>query len=135
MQLPLKKEEFLKICAWKTPRSQTWCDQNEENVIKEVSSIAYETNSELVRIYTWTALKGVQWPTASVFLHFLFIDKYPILDFRALWSLGETAPHEYSFLLWLKYVEACRDIAQKSKVTMRELDQALWKYSQINQDN
>ncbi len=33
-------------------------------------------------------LDGVEWPTASTILHFCGARPYPILDYRALWSLG-----------------------------------------------
>jgi hypothetical protein len=129
----LTKKEFLTVCAWKTPRSQPRCESNDENLIREISKIARTTASECMRIQVWTLLAGVKWPTASVFLHFAFPNKYPILDFRALWSLRTDAPTQYTFAFWSDYVQFCRSLARKSGVTMRVLDQALWKYSEIHQ--
>jgi hypothetical protein len=71
----LTKGEFLTVCAWKTPRTSKWCCTNEEEVIREVSSLVFTTKSEVLRIQSWTMLAGVKWPTASVFLHFLYADK------------------------------------------------------------
>ena len=129
----LAKDEFLTVCAWKTPRTSKWCGTNEEEVIREVSALVFATKSEVLHIQSWTMLAGVKWPTASVFLHFLYADQYPILDFRALWSLGFDKPPTYTFSFWMEYVTCCRDLAQKARVSMRVLDQALWKYSQENQ--
>lgn len=129
----LTKQEFLTVCAWKTPRSRLHCESNDDQYIKEISALAMETTSERLRIEVWTLLSGVKWPTASVFLHFGFPDKYPILDFRALWSLQREVPGKYSFDFWDKYVEACQRIAREAGVTMRVLDQALWKYSDLHQ--
>lgn len=39
-----------------------------------------------------TTINGVSWPMASVLLHFGHADRYPILDFRALWSLEVDTP-------------------------------------------
>ena len=45
-------------------------------------------------------------PTASVPLHLAHRDPQPILDFRALWSLGvDKQPSYYSFELWERYVQ------------------------------
>jgi len=128
----LTKDEFLTVCAWKTPRSQPRCGSNDAGFIREVSSLARMTNSEQMRIQVWTLLAGVKWPTASVFLHFAFPGRYPILDYRALWSLRvDGVP--YTFALWQEYTTFCRALSCRAGVTMRELDQALWKYSELHQ--
>jgi thermostable 8-oxoguanine DNA glycosylase len=129
----LTKKEFLKVCDWKTPRTKPRCERNDEDFIRVISSLVKTTKSERLRIQAWTLLEGVGWPTASVFLHFAFPDKYPILDFRALWSLSTEVPKQYTFQFWQKYSEFCRELACKAGVTMRELDQALWVYSKLNQ--
>lgn len=40
-----------------------------------------------MRIEVLTVVCGVSWPVASTILHYCVSDDYPILDFRALWSL------------------------------------------------
>lgn len=129
----LTKKEFLIVCAWKTPRSQSRCATNDESTIEEISRLALSTSSEALKIQAWTLLSGVKWPTASVFLHFAFENCYPILDFRALWSLGIEKPPPYTLKFWHEYTKTCRDLAANAKVSMRVLDQALWKYSDLNQ--
>jgi thermostable 8-oxoguanine DNA glycosylase len=129
----LTKAEFLTVCAWKTPRSASKCTKSDEEIIRDISTLVLTTQSEVLRIQSWTMLSGVKWPTASVFLHFTFIDKYPILDFRALWSLGLDIPPAYTFKFWMEYVLVCRGIAEEIGVSMRTLDQALWMYSKENQ--
>lgn len=129
----LTKAEFLAICAWKTPRSRPRCESNDESDIREVSRFALSTTSERARIQVWTMLSGVSWPTASVFLHFGFPDQYPILDFRALWSMQVDVPSQYTFALWWDYTQKCREIARRARVSMRTLDRALWAYSSENQ--
>lgn len=130
----LTKDEFLTVCSWKTPRSKPRCESNEASLIQEVSTLALTTKSEQIRIQIWTLLAGVKWPTASVFLHFAFQDRYPILDFRALWSLMTEVPSQYTFQFWSAYVDFCCNLARSAEVSMRMLDQALWKYSEIHQN-
>jgi hypothetical protein len=130
----LLKEEFLTVCAWKTPRSQSRCASNDASLIEEISRLVLTTHSEALRIQAWTLLAGVKWPTASVFLHFAFENQYPILDYRALWSLGFRKPPRYTFKFWESYTAFCRATAAEASVSMRVLDQALWMYSSMNQE-
>src|SRR4051812_43486716 len=60
------------------------------------------------------ALRGVEAPTASVLLHFAFPDRYPIIDWRALESLGEPAQATYPIKYWLSYAAACRKLAEEA---------------------
>ena len=130
----LEKAEFLQVARWKTPRSQTLCASNPPEFVREVTSAALATRNERLAIEVLTLLRGVSWPTASVFLHFCSPRPYPILDFRALWSLScDATPADYGFELWQAYVEVTREIAKTSGVSMRELDRALWAYSKRNQ--
>jgi hypothetical protein len=129
----LTKPEFLTVCAWKTPRSKPRCESNDENFINEISRLVKTTNCEQLQIELWTLLAGVKWPTASVFLHFAFPNRYPILDFRALWSIGTDVPKQYTFPFWQEYTKFCRALALEAKVDLRTLDRALWKYSKLNQ--
>lgn len=129
----LTKDQFVQVCEWKSPRAKPRFESNDADLIREVSALARTTKSERLRIQVWTLLDGVKWPTASVFVHFAFPDQYPILDVRALWSLGVERTAQYNFSFWSNYTDACRALAKKAEVTMRELDQALWKHSQMNQ--
>lgn len=131
----LSREDFLAICDWKTPRTRKHVEKNSAAFISEVSRIALSTPNENLRIEILTLLKGVNWPTASVILHFGHTDPYPIIDFRALWSLGvEIKQADYNFELWQEYTNYCRKLAFECNVCMRTLDKALWQYSKENQE-
>ncbi len=126
----LTKDDFLKVCEWKTDRSKSRCTKNSEDYIKEITGIALTTKNERVRIEVLTLLDGVKWPTASVFLHFFHVEKYPILDFRALDSLGiKEPPGQHKFDFWIEYVLYCRQLSDKFKCDMRTVDKALWAFS------
>ena len=74
-------------------------------------------------------LNGVGVPTASTLLHFAFPDDYPILDVRALESLGVKARTQYPVSFWLGYLRACRELSMGCGVSVRTLDKALWQHS------
>ena len=90
------------------------------------------TQDERVRWDILTELRGVGPPTASVVLHFFHEAPYPIIDFRAMWSLS-VDEYNYSFEFWQEYVDFCRDLAERNNVDIRTLDRALWMYSKVNQ--
>ncbi len=129
----LTKRDFLVVLEWKTPRTKSRCQQNDPGFIKEITRIALSSNNERLKIEILTLLHGVDWPSASVILHFGDKKKYPILDFRALWSLGFEEPPKYNFEFWWEYTLFCRNLAKEFKMSMRDLDRALWQYSKENQ--
>ncbi len=93
----LTSTQLLKLCKWKTPRTKSRVAKNSEEFIRVVTETAFSTPSEQLRIEVLTLLQGVSWPTASVLLHFGSSEPYPILDFRALWTLGLRVPKQYDF--------------------------------------
>lgn len=129
----LDKKELKRIAYWKAPRSSGNADKNPEQYVEEITGFALRTPSERARIESLTMLDGVGWPTASVILHIFHRDPYPIMDYRALWSVNLDVPAQYNFDFWWTYVEFCRSIADKTGVNMRMLDKALWQYSKENQ--
>ncbi len=129
----LTKEQLKLLARWKAPRSAGHVEKNDEEYVKEITSWSFFARQERSRIEVLTILNGVQWPSASVILHLFHKDKYPILDFRALWSVEVDVPTQYSFSFWRKYVKFCRGIAQRNSIDMRTLDRALWQYSKEKQ--
>ena len=131
----LSKSDLRTVAAWKSPRSAGHVERNQASYVREVTSIALTAASERMRIETLTILDGVSWPTASVILHFFHRSRYPILDFRALWSVKLKPPSQYGFDHWWSYVKYCRELASANGVDMRTLDRGLWQYSKEHQSS
>lgn len=130
----LTKADLLTLVEWKSPRPRRFVTRAHESLILEATAVALAAKSEEMRIGVLTLIPGVAYPIASVILHFFHEDPYPIIDFRALWSLNMEAPSTYyTFDHWQRYVAACRAIAAEASVDMRILDRALWQYSKENQ--
>ena len=129
----LKRGEFLRLCRWKTPRSQPRCAENSASQVREATAIALATDDERAKMYVLRSLAGVEWPTASVILHFCDGRPYPILDYRALWSLGYQKPPAYTFDFWMAYTAFTRELARSTGLSMRIVDKALWQYSKQHQ--
>ena len=129
----LTKEQLKRVADWKSPRSAGHIKRNTDEFVKEITSWSFSAQEERSRIEVLTLLNGIRWPSASVILHLFHKEPYPILDFRALWSVGQKPPNQYGFPIWWKYVDFCRRAAQRNAVDMRTLDRALWQYSKENQ--
>jgi hypothetical protein len=129
----LLKSDLRALAKWKSPRSAGHVEKNSDSYIREITHFSLATSDERARVESLTLLSGVSWPTASVVLHLFHQQKYPILDFRALWSMDEKVPTQYGFEFWQEYVDATRAVAQQNDISMRILDRALWQYSKEHQ--
>jgi hypothetical protein len=129
----LTPRELRVLAHWKTPRSAPRVVRNDREFVRETTRLAFSTRSERLRVEALTLLEGVNWPTASVILHFVYPRRYAILDYRALWSLGIDPPPPYGFEFWERYVRFTRSKAQRLNVSMRVLDRALWQFSKERQ--
>ena len=130
----LRQKELVRIGMWKSkrPKRHYESEENDDLTVKEITAFSFRTKSEKARIESLLALKGISWPVASAILHFAFPSKYPIWDFRVLWSLGWT--EHYNFNLWQKYCSKIRKISGKYKLPIRTVEKALWKYSKEQQN-
>ena len=117
------------MCRWKTARSAPLVGSNSAADVEAASGRSLASDDERERIEELLSLRGIGVPTASALLHFASSDGYPILDFRALESLGRTERETYSTDFWLRYLAACRGLASAHGVSVRTLDKALWQHS------
>jgi len=129
----LTKTDLIEFCRWKSPRTHKHVINNDEGFVHAVTEVALSTSNEQMRIGVLTLLHGVSWPTASTILHYCHPDPYPILDYRALWSLSVDAPNHCDFGLWWAYTQFCRELSDLSGESMRTVDRALWQFSKEHQ--
>ena len=109
---------------WRGARTRQLCEKNSAEDVEEITRASFAANSERLRIGALLSLHGVGWPMASVILHFSFPDRYPILDARAMKTVGGSTI--YNFERWMDYTELCRSKAKQFDVPLRVLDKALW---------
>jgi len=123
------RPEFIEVCAWKTHRSRPKISSNTEAEVIAVTGRALAATDEGARMQALLELTGVGVPTASTLLYAGYPADYPILDVRALESLGVRPRSQYPVSFWLEYLDACREIARGNRVSIRTLDKALWQRS------
>ncbi|MEQ9177453.1 MAG: hypothetical protein RIF44_01810 [Nitratireductor sp.] len=99
----MMRDDLIAVARWKWRggRTRQLCGQNTEAEVEEITRVSFAAESERLRIGSLLALRGVQWPMASVILHFAFPDRYPILDVRSMNTVGGSTP--YNFEKWLAY--------------------------------
>jgi hypothetical protein len=131
----LSVAQLHELARWKSKRRAALAQTNSEDFVREITSFAFTALHEHSRIGSLVLLSGVQFPTASVILHFCVDASYPILDFRAIWSLGMEQPSFYSPEYWVNYTSLCRNLAREHDISVRELDMALWQYSKEHQND
>lgn len=127
----MTREDLIAVAEWKWRggRTSQLAAQNTECEVQEITKVAFSATSERLKIGALLALRGVNWPMASVILHFAFSDQYPILDARAMKTVGGST--NYTLERWIQYTELCRKSARDLGVTMRVLDRALWSADKV----
>lgn len=76
------KEQIIKILKWKSPRPLNYYKSNSEKEIIEITKLAFSVENEQLKFHILTALKGVNFPSASAILMFYDRENYPVLDIR-----------------------------------------------------
>lgn len=123
------RETLKVIMRWKSKRRVKLIDKNTDSEIAtalQVSTSSATTEQEAVKILD--KLHGVGIPMASAILTAINPEKYTILDYRALESLGVNRwPNTVTY--YLEYLTACRELVLKYGKTLRNFDRALWQWS------
>ncbi len=123
-------DEFIRVCKWKSARTQKDAARNTAPAVEEATRVAlHDASTEPERFKALRSLHGVAWPTASVFLHLAYPERYPILVWRALQALGVAQPRAYSYRFWEEYVRAWLPLVEQAGVDGRTFDHALWQWS------
>ncbi len=123
------RENLITIAEWKSPRPIALIeDHTDEDIAAALQLASAPATPEALTVAVLTALNGVGSPMASAILAAIHPERYTVLDFRALESLGiENRPDSFAF--YVAYRKACRELAEKHGTTLRTLDRALWQWS------
>ena len=117
------------IVNWKSPRRAALIEDNKDDHIAVALKFASSPSTpEAMAVAVLTALHGVGIPMASAILTAIDPERYTVLDYRALESLGITNwPETIGF--YVAYLNACRQLASVHGKSLRTLDRALWQWS------
>ena len=98
--------------------------------IADALDLAIRAKSDRSAVAILVGLSGISVPIASAILTVLMPNRFTVIDFRALESLGvRRTVTDRSIGFYLKYLNFCRSLAAERGVSLRELDRALWQWS------
>jgi hypothetical protein len=127
------REEFRRMCRWKSPRARRLWEANSAARVHTVSRAVLLTRSERRRMQLLTSLRGVGIPIASAILTLVDPRRYGVLDIRAwqlLFALHTVAsnPRGQAFTIaqWQQYLSALRHHARRLGVTARAIEYTLF---------
>lgn len=125
----LTRDQFIQLAGWKSHRPARHHVRNSADAVTCATRAALLARGDLDPIRALTKLEGVRIPTASALLHFCHTERYPLIDFRVLEALGVPRRSNISLDLWTQYARTCRELADTHNVTLRDLDRAMWAWS------
>lgn len=136
----LTKEQIIRILKWKSPRPLRFYEQNSETDIETITKLAFQQNDDKLKIHILTALKGVNYPSASAILMFYEPKNYPVLDIR-VWkqlhknNLVTTNANGQNFTLeqWATYLKIIRSLAKENNLTSRQVEKRLFDFDKLTQ--
>ena len=121
------------MAKWKDRFVPSKIDKNPPGLIEKITGEAFSLDDDWEKIEKLKEIYGVAASVASVILHLYDSKKYPILDVHALRTIGiDNQKVNYDEPFWRKYVNLCRVKAERYDVSMRALDRALYKYSELD---
>jgi hypothetical protein len=120
------------IVRWKSARKIAFIDDNTDAEIAKALRFACDIRTtEKSAIEVLDRLHGVGVPMASAILTTINSEKYTVIDVRALESLG-LSKWDGTSSFYIDYLQECRALTFKYKVSLRTLDRALWQWSKEN---
>jgi hypothetical protein len=126
------RANLMRIFEWKTNgRGRSRLSHNTDIEISDALRMAAGAKTARASIAVLCGLRGVGVPVASAILTAIDPSRYTIIDFRALEALGYTGS-DRNIDFYLGYLSKCRDLATEHKVSLRDLDRALWQWSKEN---
>lgn len=129
----LDKRHFVQLARWKTTRGSAAYERNSSALVRETTLLASRMSNERLKVHVLTALDGVSITVAAAILHFFNPRLYPVFDIRDRTTLKKAGwwprPRADAELdAWEEYVAVMRKLSRRLRVSLRELDKALYAY-------
>jgi hypothetical protein len=126
------RRHFDTIFEWKTGNrgKSRPAKNNDKSIARALKLVVEERDNPIRPIDALTQLSGVGVPVASAIMTAVFPGRFTVIDFRALSALSVEGYSTSSSEKYLEYVEYCIALARNWGVTLRDLDRALWKWSE-----
>lgn len=128
----LDKPLFMRMARWKSVRPTKHYLSNSALAVETATAGAIAATDDRAALLSLTALNGVALRTATALLHWLRPDRYPILDYRVVSALGESAPASYEDPAFYAFIsDRVRRIATQHALDLRTVDRAMWSWDKL----
>jgi hypothetical protein len=129
----LDKTHFLQLARWAAPRGLAAYERNGAPLIWETTRLASQASNERLKVHILTALDGVSVTVAAAVLHFFSPRSFPVFDARHRATLRKAGlwrrpVRDGSVEAWQEYVSTMRGLARRYRLSLRDLDKALYAY-------
>lgn len=121
------RKDLMAIFEWKTRgRGRSRLAGNTDDEIADALNLTIVAQTDRAAMAVLIGLTGVDIPVASAIATIIDPQRFTIIDFRTIWSLGVERVAYYSVGFYLDYLASCRRIAADVGTNLRTLDRALW---------
>ena len=129
----LDKGHFVRLATWKNARRSESYERNSSPLVREATRLASRTLNDRLKVHVLMALEGVNVTVAAAILHFFNPRLFPIFDVRDRATLKKAGlwkrrPNDASIEAWEEYVPIMRRLSRRFRVSLRDLDKALFAY-------
>jgi len=129
----LDKGHFVRLARWKAPRQLAAYRSNNPTLVRQATRLAYLASDAGLSVYILSGLRGVSVTVAAAILHFFHPRLFPIFDIRARTTLKKAGfwkrrAGDAGLDAWDDYVRVMRQLARRFRVSLRDLDKALYAY-------
>jgi hypothetical protein len=131
----LTKSELEKICYWKSARAINYIKKNTPYKIRKITTEAFATKDDILKMELLTSLHGVGVPMASAILMLLNPNRYGVIDIRVwllLFSMGvvDSNPTGKNLKIseYYSLLQLLRHYSKTFKVSARDIERTLFYY-------
>jgi len=131
----LTKPTFISIINWKSPRVRPIFEKHDYRIYKKgiIRCLSVPDDEKLPVLME---LDGIGAPIGSTILHFIYPEKFPIMDVRtceALFDLGYIKSKSRDEKRYPMFQKAILDIQKQcNKYSLRQIDKALFAYNKLS---
>ena len=130
----LSKRTFIEIIDWKSPRVRPIFEKGDYRTYKKgITRSLLESDDD--KLPTLMELRGIGAPIGSAILHFIYPDRFPVMDIRtceALYHLGYIQSKARDEKRYPAFRKAILGIQQRhGRWSLRQIDKALFAYHKL----